>query len=98
LDVTRARIKLTKITYQNRVRGSIILIRLDADGAPHRNPDGAEIPCPHIHIYREGFGDKWAYPIPVEKYPNLKDFRATFESFMRHCNVTEPPNVLMGLF
>src|ERR1035441_5894404 len=60
LDVTRAQIKLTKATYQNRVRQAIVLMRLDLDGPPHRNPDEAEIPCPHLHIYREGFGDKGA--------------------------------------
>jgi hypothetical protein len=58
LDVTRAQIKLTKATYQNRARITIILMRLDLDGPPHRNPDGAEIPCPHLHLYREGYGDK----------------------------------------
>ncbi|HEY7442131.1 MAG TPA: hypothetical protein VH701_06920 [Vicinamibacterales bacterium] len=26
-------------------------------GAPHRNPDDEEIPCPHLHLYREGYGD-----------------------------------------
>ena len=46
LDITRARIKLTKATYQNRARQAIILMRLDLDGAPHRNPDDQEIPCP----------------------------------------------------
>ena len=57
LDVTRAQIKLTKATYQNRARQAIILMRLDLDGPPHRNPDGSEIPCPHLHTYPEGFGD-----------------------------------------
>src|SRR3982074_2885869 len=62
LDVTRAEIKLTKATYQNRARVAIILMRLDLDGPPHRNPDGEEIGCPHLHIYRAGYGDKWAIP------------------------------------
>ena len=52
LDVTRAQIKLTKATYQNRAQQVIVLMRLDIDGPPHRNPDGEEIPCPHLHIYR----------------------------------------------
>src|SRR5438067_1662978 len=42
LDVTRARIKLTKATYQNRARQALVLMRLDLDGPPHRNPDGKE--------------------------------------------------------
>ena len=45
LDVTRGRIKLTKATYQNRARQAIILMRLDLDGPPHRNPDAEEIPA-----------------------------------------------------
>jgi hypothetical protein len=55
VDVTRSTLKLTKGTYQNRGRQVVVLLRLDIDGAPHRNPDGEEIPCPHLHIYREGF-------------------------------------------
>ena len=35
LDVTRAQIKLTKATYQNRARQVIILMRLDLEGPPH---------------------------------------------------------------
>ena len=34
LDITRAQIKLTKATYQNRARQAIILMRLDLDGPP----------------------------------------------------------------
>jgi hypothetical protein len=98
LDITRAGIKLTKATYQNRARQAIILLRLDLDGPPHRNPDDQEIPCPHLHIYREGFADKWAVLAPVDRYPNVEDLFSTFEAFMRHCNITEPPIVNKGLF
>jgi hypothetical protein len=98
LDITRARIKLTKATYQNRARQAIILMRLDLDGAPHRNPDDQEIPCPHLHMYREGYGDKWAFLAPVDRYPNAQDLFSTFEAFMRHCNITDPPRIDRGLF
>ncbi len=98
LDITRAQIKLTKATYQNRARQAIILMRLDLDGPPHTNPDGQEIPCPHLHIYREGYGDKWASPVPVARYPNVTDLFSTFEEFMRHCNITQPPQIDRGLF
>jgi hypothetical protein len=53
LDIYRGRIELTKGTLQNRRRQVIILARLDYGGAPHGNPDGEEMPCPHLHIYRE---------------------------------------------
>ena len=98
LDLTRARIKLTKATYQNRARTAIILMRLDLDGPPHRNPDGVEIPCPHLHVYREGYGDKWANPAPPATYSNTIDLFATFETFMQQCNVTHPPKIQKGLF
>src|ERR1700719_4614124 len=98
LDVTRAQIKLTKATYQNRARQAIILMRLDLDGPPHRNPDGEEIPCPHLHIYREGYGDKWAIAAPVAIYTNALDLFATFEAFMQQCNITDPPKIQKGLF
>lgn len=58
LDIRRARIDLAKGTYQNRGRQVVVLVRLDFGGAPHRNPDGEEIGSPHIHLYREGYGDK----------------------------------------
>lgn len=96
LDVTRVRIKLTKATYQNRTRQVVILARVDIDGAPHRNPDGVEIPCPHIHIYREGFGDKWAKPLP-SIFANPTDLWSTLEDFCRFCNVLGPVPVMRGL-
>jgi hypothetical protein len=97
LDVTRAGIKLTKATYQNRARQAIVLMRLDLDGPPHRNPDGNEIECPHLHTYREGFGDKWAVPAPVDRYTNTLDLFVTCEAFLQHCNITQS-KMQKGLF
>ncbi len=105
LDVTRARIKLTKATFQNRARTAIVLMRLDLDGGPHRNPDdegvlfrGEDIPCPHLHIYSAGYGDKCAIPAPIERYGNALDLFSTLEAFMQHCNITKPPRIQKGLF
>lgn len=98
LDVSRFQIKLTKATFQNRARVAIILYRLDIDGAPHRNPDGQEIPCPHLHRYREGYGDKWAVPAPIDRFPDTTDLLSTLEAFMKHCNITEAPSVQKTLF
>jgi hypothetical protein len=71
---------------------------LDLDGPPHRNPDDVEVPCPHLHIYREGYGDRWAIPAPIDRYANTEDLFLTFEAFIIHCNITEPPKIQMGLF
>lgn len=98
LDLSRGRINLAKGKYQNRVHQTVILVRLDFGGAPHRNPDGQEIACPHLHLYREGFGDKWAFPAPASDFPNVSDPWLTLQDFMRYCTITEPPAIRRGLF
>ena len=40
LDISRSRVDIIKNTFQNRVRKTIILLRLDINSSPHRNPDG----------------------------------------------------------
>lgn len=98
LDLRRARIDLGKGTYQNRGRHAAILARLDFGGPPHRNPDGGEIGTPHLHLYREGFNDKWAFPVPHDKFANLGDPWLTLADFMRFCNITQPPFIQQVLF
>ena len=98
LDLRRGRINLSKGTYQNRARHVAILARLDFGGPPHRNPDGQEIGSPHLHLYREGFGDRWALPVPSDSFPNLHDPWRTLADFMRYCNITQPPLIKRGLF
>lgn len=98
LDVSRGKIDLLKGTYQNRARQIVILVRLDFGGQPHRNPDGQEVPSPHLHLYREGYGDKWAVPIPIRDFPNMQDSWQTLQDFMKYCNIVEAPNIIRGLF
>jgi hypothetical protein len=82
LDLRRGRIDLAKVTHQNRARQIVILARLDLGGSPHRNPDDSEISCPHLHLYREGFGDRWVFPVPAESFPDLNDLWQTLQDFM----------------
>lgn len=98
LDLSRARIDLLKVKMQNRGRQVMVLVRLDLGGAPHRNPDGEEIPVPHLHVYREGFGDKWAVAVPPDRFPATADVWQTLEDFMRFCNISQPPHIERGLF
>src|SRR5262249_31185689 len=98
LDVSRSQINLAKGTYQNRARGVVILARLDFGGPPHRNPDDAEIPCPHLHLYKEGYGDRWAFPIPAASFSNIGDRWQTLVDFLRFINVTVAPDIRRGLF
>lgn len=90
LDVTRGRILLTKNTFQMRGRKTIILARLDIDGPPHRNPDGEELPCPHLHLYREGYGTKLAFAVPCN-FHGITDSMLLLNVFMDYCHVIEKP-------
>ncbi len=98
LDISRGRIDLLKGKYQERGRQVVVLVRLDFGGPPHRNPDGEEIECPHLHIYREGYGTKYAVPVPVDKFSNLCDLWQTLSDFIRYCNIVDPPDIDRGLF
>lgn len=98
LDIRRGRIDLLKGKYQTRARQVVALVRLDFGAAPHRNPDGLEIGSPHLHVYREGYGDKWAAPVPVEHFPRIEDLWGTLEDFMKYCRVALPPHIDRGLF
>jgi hypothetical protein len=92
LDISRGRIELQKYTFQNRAKKTVVLVRLDLGGAPHRNPDGVEIPCPHVHLYREGYDDKWAYPLP-EEFSDHANIGNTLEEFLQYCNIIKKPNI-----
>ena len=91
LDLYRGKINFRKCSYQNRGRSAIVLVRIDFNGAPHRNPDGEEIGPNHLHIYREEYGDKWAIPIPEDKFSDMEDFWQVLRDFMRFCNIIKPP-------
>lgn len=97
LDVNRSYISFSKVTYQTRARVTVVLARLDVAGAPHRNPDDSEIPCPHLHLYREGYGDKWALPLPAD-FGDISDGWRTLEDFMAYCHIVKPPIFEKGLF
>jgi hypothetical protein len=98
LDMTSSYVSLSKFTMQTRARAIVVLARLDINGAPHRNPDDEEIPAPHLHLFREGYGDKWAYAVPTEIFTNLSNRWTTIQEFMRYCNITKLPEFDCGLF
>lgn len=97
LDINRSYINLSKNSFQNRARKTIVLLRLDLGGAPHKNPDGTVIPCPHLHINKEGFGDKVAYPLP-DFFKNCENPADFLKLFMDYCHITQLPNIEIGLF
>lgn len=97
LDLSRGTIRLSKVKFQTRGRSIIVLIRLDLDGSPHTNPDGSQVGRSHIHLYREGFDDKWAYSINPTTFSNLNDIEETFKRFCVYCNIIGVPSFQEGL-
>jgi hypothetical protein len=96
LDISRKRIALTT-KYQTRGRQTVVLARLNFN-SPHRNPDDTEVGIPHLHIYREGFGDRWAYEVPTSMLKNSSDAWQVLLDFMAYCSIVEQPNISRGLF
>lgn len=109
-DLYRGSIKITKVVYQNRARKAYILRRLDFDGAPHPNPEveavplpilepynGKEIPSPHLHLYVEGYGERWAIPAKLLMQLDRKDIYEIMEDFFRYCNVKKLPRITKTL-
>ncbi len=103
-DISRGSIKITKVTYQSRARKAFVLRRLDIDGPTHINPNvefvpvkllqpynGKEIPTPHLHIYVEGYEEKWAVPVKDFIEINDLDLYDIMEAFFKYCHVTQFP-------
>lgn len=95
-DINRASLKVSQCTYQNRSRGNILL-RLYIEGPTHENPDDdrTEVPCPHLHIFREGWGTKWAYPCPPELLSG-GDLDQILIAFLQYCHVINVPSIQGG--
>jgi hypothetical protein len=97
LDISRGRIILERNKFQMRVRKTIILVRIDIGGQPHRNPDGGEINCPHLHLYREGFDDKWAFLLP-DNFTDPSNVFRTLNEFMDYCGIVAKNFIRRDLF
>lgn len=97
LDIWRGTLRISKVKYQTRGRKVVVLVRLDIDGAPHTNPDGATIGGTHLHIYREGFEDKWAYPIDPAEFSDVSDIYNALADFCQYCNIKDIPSLQRGL-
>ena len=87
LDVYRGRTNIIKIKYQTRARKIVPLARLDFGGSPHRNPNGEEITTHHLHIYREGYGAKWAYPLSPPDFSINATSQQLLTEFLQFCNI-----------
>lgn len=98
LDINRNQISIYKATYQNRYNRSVVLARLDLNGAGHRNPYGHEVSGSHLHLYSQEYGDKVAIELP-ECFNNInpKNLPDMLLAFMEFCNIIKKPNFVYNL-
>ena len=97
LDFYRGSFELLKYTYNKRYRQTIILLRYDAKGR-HTNPDGVTFDGPHVHIYKKGFDDKFAYPVTDIGIDEIDGMEVVLKKFLTHCNVKSIPFIQTIMF
>ncbi|MFH0856986.1 MAG: hypothetical protein V1860_03755 [bacterium] len=97
LDYYVGRIQLIKFTYNKRYRASIILVRFDSHGL-HTNPDNKQFDGPHVHIYKEGFDDKFAFPVSeIGVDENAIGKEEVLKTFLNYCNVKDCSKISLSL-
>lgn len=92
IDYHRGKLQLLKYTLNERFRQTVCLIRLDTAGR-HTNPDGIHFDGPHIHIYRDGFDDKFAYPVETAGIKDPTNIGNSVKEFLEFCNIRNVPPI-----
>ena len=80
-----------ELKFKNQLRKeSILLVRMDINGPPHINPDGEAVSGSHIHIYKEGYGLKWAHELEEKllTLPDKTNVLDIFRIFCDYCNIS----------
>ena len=98
ISVNRRNKRVNKVSYVARYKkGDVVLLRLDVGvTSPHVNPEllGGEILTgPHLHIYREGFEERYAIPFDIKN----DDLITNFLAFLKRFNVLAPTKVVEQL-
>ena len=52
---------------------------------------------PHLHVYRPGFGDRWAYPV-AGVFDNTRNMGDTLLDFLGYCNIQGVAEMQEALF
>jgi hypothetical protein len=98
LDYYIGSIQINKFTYNKRFRKTIPMVRFDSAGR-HTNPDGQFFDGPHIHVYKEGYDDKFAFPISIIGINvGSCDKTTVLNNFLKYCNINNCPPMQNILF
>lgn len=96
-DIWRSAARLSKVRFQTRARVVVVLARLDINGPPHTNPDGTKLGGTHLHVYREGYESRWAYPLDSERFRDPNNVVQTLIDFWVYCCIEGMPPIQGGL-
>ena len=96
LDFHRGRLEM-RYTYNLRRNQTVVLFRYDQGGI-HTNPDGEKFDGPHVHIYREGYDDKFAYPVSQIGVLLTDSISEVLAKFVTYCNIINVPTIQSTLF
>ncbi|MER3497987.1 MAG: hypothetical protein C4308_04815 [Chitinophagaceae bacterium] len=73
------------------------MLRYD-NGGRHTNPDGVLFEGPHVHLYREGYNDKFAFPVSEISVSVNDPMEEVFKKIMHFCNVKNLPAIEVPMF
>ena len=96
IDLRQGRIELLMININYRANECVVLCRLDIDDRTHKNPDGKKIVEPHIHLYKEGFGSKFAYPAKNFGFIDFSNSLSSINKFFDFCNIDKTKISIQG--
>lgn len=97
LTIRPGKISISKVTNQLREKNTnTVLVRVDIGNVKHTNPDDTVIEGNHIHLYKEGYEDTFAYPLPSQ-FTNPQNPYVTLDEFMKYCQVTKVPVIIRGI-
>lgn len=97
LDFYRGSFELSKYTINKRYRQTVIMLRYDNDGR-HTNPDGVFFEGAHVHLYREGFNDKFAFPISKMNVSSTDTIEEIFKKILHFCNIKQMLTIEVSMF
>lgn len=97
LDFYRGNFEISRYTVNHRYQQTIVLLRYDSGGR-HTNPDGETFDGPHVHLFKEGFRDKFAYPVSKVGVEDSDNLETVFNKLMHFCNVRRIPSIKVPMF
>ncbi|MDO5845395.1 MAG: hypothetical protein Q4Q04_00580 [Methanocorpusculum sp.] len=96
LSVVPGKIEIITTRNQLRTKNNTVLLRLDTGTKPHKNPDGQVLQCPHMHVFKEGYGIRYAWPLDTAVFTNCDDPFQTLQNFMTYCNIQKKTHLTKG--